>query len=190
MSSTGNTVSAGRGHAEEQEICLCCGMCCDGTLFINAGLKQNERGGLPAWIEENSFTTGDEDFFRLPCGYFSGRCTIYDSKKAFVCSAYRCRVLKDFTNGKISKEEAVDTVRFALKMRDDLIGSFREMTGRMERIHFRKMLSETGRLQAEDPKRLISADGFELLVARCNIFVALLIKHFMKDEDFDRLVMK
>ena len=35
---------------EEQRICVGCGCCCDGTLFVNAGLNPGERGGLPGQI--------------------------------------------------------------------------------------------------------------------------------------------
>ena len=32
----------------EQEICVTCGFCCDGTLFKYAVLQSGERGNLPA----------------------------------------------------------------------------------------------------------------------------------------------
>ncbi|MBE0674536.1 MAG: hypothetical protein IH591_07745, partial [Bacteroidales bacterium] len=82
--------------AEEQAICVVCGFCCDGTLFVNAGLNQGERGsGLPEKIEQASFSEGGRDYFRLPCNYFSGKCSIYDRNRADVCSSFRCQLLKD-----------------------------------------------------------------------------------------------
>jgi hypothetical protein len=63
-------------HAEkaplnEQVICTKCGFCCDGTLFLHAGLVPGERGSLPEKIEKNSFSYDGKDFFKLPCLYFN-----------------------------------------------------------------------------------------------------------------------
>lgn len=191
MSLHADILSVSDAPAGEQDICLSCGLCCDGTLFTNAGLRSGERGGLPALIEENSFRDGDEEYFRLPCGYFSGRCTIYDMKRAWVCSAFRCRVLKDFAEGKISSGEAFEIVRDAVRMRDELAELFVRVTGSSERVHFRKMLSVMGKMAEEGgANSVVSGADQEMFIVRCNIFAALQVKHFRTEEDFDRLIMK
>jgi hypothetical protein len=63
---------------KEQEICVDCGFCCDGTLFNQAVLKPAEKGNLPHWMEENYREKEDDGFFPLPCAYFDGNCTIYN----------------------------------------------------------------------------------------------------------------
>lgn len=190
MNSPGDTGNASRAPAEEQEICLECGICCDGTLFSSAWLKADERGRLPQWMEENSFSQNGEELFLLPCGYFSGRCTIYERKKAYVCSAFRCRVLKDLSEGRITRKAALVTVRDAVRTRDEISALWGMITGHTGRIHFRKILAEIGRIQGEVPGYLDSPAEFDLLVARCNIFAVLLIKFFREEKDFDRFVMK
>ncbi len=98
---------------QEQVICLTCGFCCDGTFFSHAFLSEGERGNLPEKIEQAVFTAAGRDHFRLPCGYFTSKCIIYDRMRPEVCGTYRCHLLGDFSAGKISLYEALATVREA-----------------------------------------------------------------------------
>ncbi|HOT16762.1 MAG TPA: hypothetical protein PLB07_03825 [Bacteroidales bacterium] len=174
----------------EQSVCVRCGFCCDGTLFMHAHLNDGERGNLPEKIEKAAFTEDEKDFFRLPCRYFSGKCTIYDCKRADVCSSYRCQLLKDLSDGKISIDAAHETVRQASIMRESIFKDFRRVTGSRRKMFFRQMLIELGRLQkTTSPDRSLGSD-LDMLIARCNIFEALLIKHFRSEDDFEKMVMK
>lgn len=175
---------------EEQRICVNCGFCCDGTLFLTAGLKPGERGHLPGKIEEASYRDGEKEYFRLPCGYFSGKCTIYNKQKAYVCSAYRCQLLKDFADGKVMLDEALEIVQYAVNMRAEIIEQYHFFSGHKRNIYFRKLLWELGEVQALATSNSREGMQYDLFLARCNIFEALLIKHFRSGEEFDKLVMK
>lgn len=175
---------------EEQLICVTCGYCCDGTLFMHAHLNPGERGNLPEKIEENSFIEEGKDYFRLPCQYFSEKCTIYDRKRADVCSSYRCQLLKDVAEGKVSMSDALETVHEARNMRDEIMEEYRRISGNSERINFRQLLLDLWKIQeAASEGEALSMD-YEILLARCNIFEALLIKHFRSAEDFEKMIMK
>ena len=203
----------------EQQICVTCGLCCDGTLFMHATLQPGERGHLPDKIEEAGRTGEDGDYFLLPCGYFSGSCTIYELPRADVCSTYRCSLLKLFAGGGISQEDALRTVREAVAMRDEVIAEYRRVTGRDAVAGFRMMLVDLGAVMkelkgsgaagggsaagaatdgvslaggpaAEVPLNGVPAGDFEMLLIRCNILEALLIKAFMPAEEFEKYVMK
>ena len=70
----------------ESELCLSCGLCCDGSLFQLVKLEPGEaQSGLrlvPA-----------HDAFAQPCGCLTGtRCDIYDDRPA-ACRRFRCRLL-------------------------------------------------------------------------------------------------
>ena len=56
-------MQADQAPAEEQKICVGCGFCCDGTLFVHAVLNPGERGSLPEKIEENAYSEGEKDLF-------------------------------------------------------------------------------------------------------------------------------
>ena len=172
---------------KEQEICVGCGFCCDGTLFGHAVLKPGERGLLPEKIEESAYSEGEKDYFRLPCGYFSEKCTIYDRERADVCGSYRCQLLRDFAGNKITLEEAMDVIKEARSMRGDLLEQFRRFSGNNDKIHFKKILRELGRFQNPDSEKEPLNMDYEMLLGRCNIFEALMIKHFRSASDFGKM---
>ena len=175
---------------QEQMVCVRCGFCCDGTLFQHAHLNDGERGFLPEKIEMATFSESGKDYFRLPCRYFKGKCSIYDLKRADVCGSYRCQLLKDLSGGIVTASDAYDTVERAMDMRAQLLHEFRRLTGNRKRIHFRQLLSELGGMQKQPLTESQPGAELEILNARCNIFEAQLIKHFRSADDFERMVMK
>lgn len=190
MSSQKDTGKVIKAPPEEQRICIGCGFCCDGTLFVNAGLNPGERGGLPEKIEQAGFSEGGKDYFRLPCSYFSGKCTIYHCKRADVCSSYRCQLLKDFADRKVTLDEALRVVEEAIEMRNDLIIEYGRISVKGGAIFFRELLINLGRIiKSAEVEKDVSPDC-EMLIARCNVFEALLIKHFRSSEDFKKMIMR
>jgi len=53
-----------------------------------------------------------------------------------------------------------------------------------------KVLKEAGNNLLQEGDTVSAAMDRELFLARCNIFEALLIKHFRSSDDFEKLVMK
>jgi hypothetical protein len=186
MSSRRSTGRVAEVSTEEQSICVACGMCCDGTLFLHAYLNAGERGNLPEKIERQSYSKDGKDYFRLPCGYFKGLCMIYDRERADVCSAYRCQLLKNYAAGRITLDAAMKVVHDAVNTRKELMAQYMIFSGSRRRIFFKKLLRELGKIQegasAEVPVRI----EYDMLLARCNIFEALLIKHFLSDAEFEK----
>ena len=177
--------------AEEQQICVTCGFCCDGTLFLLAHLDPGERGsGLPVKIEESSLTENGRDYFHLPCKYFSGKCTIYNRKKANVCSSYRCQLLGEYAAGRISSDGAREVVREAMVIRDGILGDYRNPSANGGDMCFRQLLIDLSKNASKSSNEYSDNDGRDFLLARCNIFEALLTRHFRSREDFDKLIMK
>jgi hypothetical protein len=169
----------------EQQICIKCGLCCDGTLFEHAALQAGEHGSLPEKIEDNYRKLKDEEVFLLPCHYFDGKCTIYDQKKAVVCSAFRCQLLKDFSKGQISKDNADKMVLNALKFRGEIFDLYKHIFEVDTKLSFRELLTEMegkSSLPTEKTKELA------LLKAKCNIYETLLIKNFKSVKSFERMI--
>lgn len=174
----------------EQAVCLTCGFCCDGTLFGHAVLKPEEKGNLPLLIEQRVFMIGEKDFFRLPCQYFSGRCTIYESKRADVCGSYRCRLLSDMAAGIIQPGTALEIVQGARLQRRDITEAYKSFSGDGSELPLTGILRELGRYREGMSGDGGSDTGYEMLQARCNIFEALLIRYFRPESDFESMVMK
>jgi hypothetical protein len=174
----------------EQAVCITCGLCCDGTLFGHAVLKDGEKGSLPDLIEKNVFILDGKNYFRLPCLYFEGRCTIYGSSRADVCGSYRCRLLGDMAAGRIRPGEAFEIVRRARLMRQDIREAYRSFSGNEEELPLTVILRELGRYHERMAGGGEPDTGYEMLQAQCNIFEALLIRHFRPESDFENMVMK
>ena len=140
-------------------------------------------------LNEASYSKDGNDYFRLPCGYFDRKCTIYDQKKADVCSDFRCQLLRDFSDGKISHGDALRLVREAGRMRAELFAEWRRITGSRDSIYFMTLLRETGKMNESVREGGEVLPGCGPFVARCNIFEALLIKHFWSAGEFEKLMM-
>jgi hypothetical protein len=174
----------------EQEICVKCGFCCDGTLFLIACLDPGERGGLPGKIEQVAFSEEGEDYFRQPCNYFTTKCTIYDRPRAKVCGAFRCQLLKDFAANKLTLKEAETIVDNAMKMRDRLLEQYGRLSGKSEKICFRQLLGELGRIQGLATEKEPVSMEYDILLAGCNIFEALMVKHMRSASDFEKMKIR
>lgn len=77
---------------EEQEICIKCGFCCDGTMFDHAVVFPNEviREDLSGLL----FSEDGSQFFKMPCPHSNTSCSIYHEEKPKICSTFSCQVLK------------------------------------------------------------------------------------------------
>ena len=174
---------------DEQEICRNCGFCCDGTIFSKASLQTGERGNLPEKIEENYLVKEGKEYFRLPCQYFDKLCTIYDQKKPDFCSGYRCQLLIDYSKKVISKNDAMDIITKAMEMRNELLIDHMKLKGHNSRTPFNEIFE----VISKESKSLESKEfsmGFDIFIARCNIFEALLVKHFRSAKDFESMVVR
>ena len=88
---------------KEQELCVSCGFCCDGTLFLTANSKDvNELLHEMKSVERKGKHCG----FELPCKYFDKLCTVYDQKRPKICGAFKCKLLKNAIDGEVSYEYA------------------------------------------------------------------------------------
>ena len=172
----------------EQEICVTCGFCCDGTLFKRAVLQPGERGNLPAKIEEHYGNEGDGEFFALPCAYFCGTCTIYTRKRAVICGAFRCTLLKNFAKGTITQDSAIQTVANVKRLKSEIFELYTKLVGVACSCSFMELLDELPTLH-----RMYGADSVKnkqvsLLVLKCALLDTLLIKTFKSRKSFEALL--
>lgn len=174
---------------DEQEVCVACGFCCDGTLFLHACLQPGERGHLPEKIEVNSYAENGEEFFRLPCLYFHGKCTIYGQPRADVCGSFRCELLHALEKGQVSKTEALGLVARAHAVRQELLHEFCRLTRFTGTPNLRQVLTDLGKWRHSLPENDPRSMETDLLMARINILEALLIKHFHPASEFQNMMV-
>ena len=92
---------------QEQELCVTCGLCCDGTLFKHALSFEGEKL-LPYMIPFQD-DKGDH-WFKLPCPHFKQCCTVYEQKRPKICGSFKCQLLNDLNKQKISFADAHSSV--------------------------------------------------------------------------------
>ena len=169
---------------EEQNICISCGFCCDGTLFDNATLQPGETDNLPDDLKKNCYDKEKGAFFHLPCQYFSGKCTRYSGVRLQICSHFRCKLLTDFekqllTPGNVY--QIIDNVRVHLKEITRLAHDVLQLE---EQVTFREIQQMLGKLPEEMKEDILT----KVLAGRCNILDALLIRHFKTENEFRKMI--
>jgi Fe-S-cluster containining protein len=87
------------------DLCVSCGICCDGPLFDHAEVFAEEE----ARVRELGFTIeerGGKTVFPLPCANLRGAvCQIYDVRPT-TCRTYKCITLQAIEAGEIDRAEA------------------------------------------------------------------------------------
>jgi Fe-S-cluster containining protein len=99
-------------------LCKACGLCCRGVWFGFAPLQPEEvepsrAAGFPVRV-----VNGNAEL-PLPCVFHrDNKCSVYDSWRPAVCGNYRCALLRNYSEGKTSLEEALGHVQAARSMAD------------------------------------------------------------------------
>ncbi len=95
-------------------LCVACGLCCDGSLFrfVPAEAAERERWetlGLPLVTQSGRLAMA------LPCQRLEARCcTVYDQRPSG-CRAYVCHLGTRLDRGEVEFVQALATVREAQK---------------------------------------------------------------------------
>lgn len=102
------------------EMCVKCGMCCDGTLFNRAKIKDVEDEHLAQRLGLDVFShTDGKSYFRQPCPLFTGCCSVYQTKP-HVCNTFYCEPLKKAQKGEMSFEKAEKLINITLQLRHEI----------------------------------------------------------------------
>jgi uncharacterized protein len=155
-------------RAATEALCLACGLCCNGVLFVDVRLQPEDDAarlaalGFPikpgaASCAGRAGANGPR--FAQPCTAHDGcRCRAYEARPAY-CRQFECLLLSDLTAGRIKKEAALRIVQRARKrvatvlrlMRDlgdchderPLSTRFKQITRRVEKEGLDEAASET-----------------------------------------------
>jgi Fe-S-cluster containining protein len=107
-------------NGDHQNICIHCGLCCDGTLFNHARIKENEP--LETGYSFQTFIKKQRSF-KLPCSYLKDTtCSIYNQRPYAVCESFRCKLLRSVISENVSYTDAIKIINevTALKTKIEL----------------------------------------------------------------------
>jgi Fe-S-cluster containining protein len=95
------------------QLCLDCGLCCNGTLFSHALIYPRDLSkGVPQVPAQISVQRRSEKlFFYLPCPAHDAQagCTVYDARP-IICRGFECKLLQAHSAGKIDLDRAREIV--------------------------------------------------------------------------------
>ena len=102
------------------DLCLSCGMCCNGTIFEYADLKESEHETVVRLgISSRSDLARDPSTFPLPCSRLDGaRCTCYGDGRPSVCGDFSCDLLLSLADGTTEFADAKKLVARTLEISD------------------------------------------------------------------------
>ncbi len=93
---------------DNQNICIHCGLCCDGTLFNRANIKDHEQNASEFSFE---IIKTEKRAFKLPCSYLNEKvCSIYQERPYAICESFQCKLLKALRAGNISFDDAMKII--------------------------------------------------------------------------------
>ena len=126
-----------------EQLCLACGLCCNGVLFKDVELQANDDGaklaalGLPLSQpgRPRAVKTLQPIRFPQPCAALdiNCRCRIY-SDRPRRCREFECAVFKAVEAGKLESKAALRTIRTALQRADRVRQLLRELGDREETL--------------------------------------------------------
>jgi len=94
--------------SDSLNICLSCGLCCDGTLIGHVQLSNEElptlRGIMDIEDENNN------GFFLQPCNKYCGGCSIY-SQRPKQCADFNCGLLKSVEQKELDFDSATAVIK-------------------------------------------------------------------------------
>lgn len=102
-------------------LCIACGLCCSGHLFIWARLRPSELDRAEAWGMHVFRSDPSQRGFSLPCPLWEGHCTIHTSPHyPHVCREYKCKLLKEVANETTPLPDALAVLEQAKGMIQEL----------------------------------------------------------------------
>ncbi len=97
-------------------ICLECGLCCDGTVFVEVHIRDGDDMG-PLLALGTPVTRGPDDAtFPQPCRALVSRCCTVYADRPGACRDYRCALLAGLDAGEVAPEDARSRVAAAREL--------------------------------------------------------------------------
>ena len=98
------------GDRNAADVCMKCGMCCDGTLFGGALIADNEIEHVTALSLTVKRRADGVATFVQPCpAFLDGCCSVYE-RRPTVCRSYNCKLLPEYIAGRMSIDDCVDMI--------------------------------------------------------------------------------
>lgn len=168
------------------DLCITCGLCCNGTLFNYADMKSNEieqvvRLGMKPLGEPTP------DSFSLPCPNLDGTmCSCYHDRPA-VCGDFMCSLVDALQDGEIDMATSLQVVARTREISGELREQLVELTGggpELSIYELTVLLSEQMKV-VDDPAAFRRENG-SILLGLASLHLTLRKYFFPEDEEDGR----
>jgi uncharacterized protein len=148
---------------DSADLCLECGLCCNGVIFADVELKSSEVQSLRSKLQSLA-SGGKNRKIKLPqpCAAFDGcRCRIYAERPTY-CRQFECLLLKNVQSARIGRTEASRMVRTAKERAEKVQSLLRELgdsdEGTALRLRFQRAAKRYEKAPLTDGKAQIYGD--------------------------------
>ncbi len=129
-------------NSEEQQLCLSCGLCCNGVIFADVHLQAGDDAGrlrelglpLCGARKRTKMSESAALKFAQPCAALNGcACRIYPERPTY-CRHFECLLLKGVKSGKVQRDAAVKIIREAQKRAERVRRLLRALGNKDEQV--------------------------------------------------------
>ena len=160
---------------DSTNICLACGLCCDGTLI---GFVQVSHDELPAIKELMAVEEASSDgVFIQPCSKYCDGCTIY-SQRPKQCASYDCELLKSFQQKELDYTSAIEIIEEAKQRKRAIEEKLALLPIKLQSQSFYFQMAELEKLYQKNEHALASTQAFKDLITDIKQLDDLLSKKF------------
>ncbi|MCX2740590.1 YkgJ family cysteine cluster protein [Pontibacter anaerobius] len=160
---------------DSTNICLACGLCCDGTLI---GFVQLSHEELPRIKELMDIEEASNDgVFIQPCNKYCDGCTIY-SQRPKQCASYDCELLKSLKRKELDYTSALESVEVAKQRKKAIEEKLALLQIKLQSQSFYFKMAELKKLYQKNEHELSSTQDFKDLIADIKQLDDLLSKEF------------
>jgi uncharacterized protein len=109
---------------EVSDICVSCGMCCDGTLFKKAILSDSadlsENINKAKKLDLQIIIEDEKYFFKQPCHLFNKCCTVYDKTRPQICGTFFCLPIRRYERNELDLITAEKQIKVLFNLKNDI----------------------------------------------------------------------
>ncbi|WP_299818317.1 YkgJ family cysteine cluster protein [uncultured Pontibacter sp.] len=160
---------------DSTNLCLSCGLCCDGTLIGFVQLNREELPGLRELLNVEEAT--NDGVLIQPCNRYCGGCTIY-SDRPKQCASYDCELLKSLQRKELDYTSAIETVEVAKQRKSAIEEKLALLQIKLQSQSFYFKMTELKKLYQKNEHELSSTPEFKELIADIKQLDSLLSERF------------
>ena len=148
--------------SDSENICLSCGLCCDGSLIGFVQLEKEEVASVSQFMEVN--VTNGNGIFLQPCKKYCDGCTIY-ANRPNQCASFNCDLLKSIEQKELEFNSAIEIIQEVKDIRATIEAKLANLKIELKSDSFYfKMIELKNWLQKKHSKESISKSHKELVL--------------------------